>query len=182
MTAFEAHLSRHLKEFVGFARKRLRDPDLAADAVQESLLKALRAESQIKAGEKTKAWFYRILRRTIIDFHRRRDTRQRALEDLQRELQVPPGEEEERLVCRCIDKLLSTLTPQYADLIRRLDLEEEDPRSVADRLGVTMNNLNVRAHRARRQLRQRLEESCRVCAEHGCLDCHCENTQRAMNP
>jgi len=45
---------------------------------------------------------------------------------------------------------------------------------VAKELGITPNNLKVRRHRARQQLRERLEEVCRTCAKHGCLDCSCE--------
>ena len=67
MNTIENHLLDNVKEYVGFARKRVSDPELAADAVQESLLKALKAANQIRDEETAKAWFYRILRRTIID-------------------------------------------------------------------------------------------------------------------
>lgn len=162
MKTIENHLLEYVNEYLRFARKRLRDPELAADVVQESMLKALRAESQIQDGEKTKAWFYRILRRTIIDSYRRRDVRDRALENLQRELQVRSNEEDEQIVCACIARLLPTMTPQYADVIRQVDLNERSPDAVAASLGISRKNLNVRIHRARRQLRQRLEENCRV--------------------
>ena len=46
MNDIETQLFENVKEFVGFARKRLGDPELAADAVQESLLKALKAVDQ----------------------------------------------------------------------------------------------------------------------------------------
>jgi RNA polymerase sigma factor (sigma-70 family) len=173
MTKIERALMENLGEFVGFARRRLADPELAADAVQESLLKALRAADQIRDGESAKAWFYRILRRTIIDLYRRRDAQVRALEKLQAELDLPPAEEEERVVCACLERLIPTLAPQYGALIRRLDLEDESPEALTAELGISKNNLNVRLHRARSQLKRRLEETCRLCAKHGCLDCRC---------
>lgn len=173
----EKHLLANLHEFVGFAQRRLRDADLGADAVQESLLKAMGAKEQLRNAESVKAWFYRILRRTIIDLYRRRDARDRALENLQREVNGPPDDEEERLVCACMTELIATLTPQYAELIQRLDLNSEDPVAVASSLGISKNNLTVRSHRARQQLRQRLEQTCRVCAQHGCMDCHCAKSE-----
>lgn len=173
MNHIETELLENVKEFVGFARKRLGDPELAADAVQESLLKAVQAIDQIRDEESAKAWFYRILRRTIIDLYRRRDARERALAELEHEINSPANTEEERVVCACIERLLPGMTPQYAGLIRRLDLDEEAPDSVAASLGISRNNLNVRVHRARQQLKRRLEQNCRVCAQHGCLDCHC---------
>jgi RNA polymerase sigma factor (sigma-70 family) len=168
-----ASLLKNVHEFTGFARKRVGDPELAADAVQESLLKALKAADQIRDEENAKAWFYRILRRTIIDLYRRRDARDRALAELEHEVNSPADNEEERVVCACIERLLPAMTPQYAALIRQLDLDEQSPDAVAASLGISRNNLNVRVHRARQQLKRRLEENCRVCAKHGCFDCHC---------
>jgi RNA polymerase sigma factor (sigma-70 family) len=168
-------LLKNVDEFTGFARKRLADPELAADAVQESLLKALKAADQIRDEENAKAWFYRILRRTIIDLYRRRDARDRALAELEKELDPPPDTEEERIVCACMERLLPLMTPQYSVLLQRIDLNEESPDSVAASLGITRSNLNVRLHRARQQLKRRLEENCRVCAKHACLDCHCSS-------
>jgi RNA polymerase sigma factor (sigma-70 family) len=173
MNTIENHLLDNVKEYVGFARKRVSDPELAADAVQESLLKALKAADQIRDEENAKAWFYRILRRTIIDLYRRRDAQDRALAELEHELNAPPDVEEERIVCACMERLLPMIAPRYADVIRQLDLDEKSPEAVAETLGISRNNLNVRLHRARQQLKQRLEETCRVCARHGCLDCDC---------
>lgn len=167
-----------LNEFLAFARGRLGEPELAADAVQESLLKALRSAKQIRDEESVKAWFYRILRRTIIDLYRRRAVQQRANENLQRELDSPVSHEEERTVCACMQKLLPALKPEYSTLLRRLDLNGEDVAPVATSLGITKNNLTVRLHRARQQLRHRLEEVCRVCAQHGCLDCTCDEAPK----
>jgi DNA-directed RNA polymerase specialized sigma24 family protein len=81
--------------------------------------------------------------------------------------------EDHSTVCECFKELIPALKPEYAEVIEALDLREEDPGSVAERLGVTRANLKVRAHRARQQLKTRLEETCRMCAKHGCLDCSC---------
>lgn len=163
-----------LNEFLAFARGRLGEPELAADAVQESLLKALRGSDQIRNEESVKAWFYRILRRTIIDLYRRRDVHQRAVEGLREEVDSPPSTDEELALCACMGRLLPALKPEYATLLRRLDLNGEETGLVAASLGITKNNLTVRLHRARQQLRERLEETCKVCATHGCLDCTCD--------
>jgi RNA polymerase sigma factor (sigma-70 family) len=171
----------NLNEFLAFARGRLGEPELAADAVQESLVKALKSAGQIRDEESVKAWFYRILRRTIIDLYRRQDAHQRAVENLQQELNAPLSDEEERTVCACVEKLMPGLKPEYSTLLRRLDLNGEEAAPVATSLGITKNNLTVRLHRARQQLRQRLEDTCRVCARHGCLDCTCDEVPKERN-
>jgi hypothetical protein len=53
MNNVQAVLLENIKEFVGSARKRLGDPELAADVVQDSLLKALVAGS-IQARRNTR--------------------------------------------------------------------------------------------------------------------------------
>ena len=167
------HLLQHREAFLAFVRKRVADPDLAADLLQDSLLKALKNSEQIRDDENLVAWFYRILRHALIDLYRRRAVRERALQDLQAELEHPPTVQEEQSLCSCLQALLPTLKPEYAELIRAVDLGEEPVDAAAGRLGITPNNLNVRLHRARRQLHARLFQMCRLCARHGCLDCDC---------
>ena len=43
----------------------------------------------------------------------------------------------------------------------------------AARHGISLDNVKVRRHRARKALRERLVDTCRLCADHGCLDCTC---------
>ena len=174
MRGIEDQLLKQLDQFTAFVRARVSDPDLAADVVQESLLKAVKSAGQLRDDENVVAWFYRILRRTIIDLYRRRATNQRTLEQVEQLVNAPPDGDEERTVCACIESLIPTLKPEYAELVRRLDLSQQPPSEVGEALGLSPNNLRVRHHRARQQLRERLEQTCRICAKHGCFDCTCE--------
>jgi RNA polymerase sigma factor (sigma-70 family) len=168
-----AHLLRHREMFLAFARKRVGDPDLAADAVQDSLLKALKGAGQIRDRENLVPWFYRILRRTILDLYRRRAVRQRVLVEMPEDFDVAVSEEERNNLCGCLRGLLPAMKPEYAQAIEAVDLAGGSLEQVAEQLGIARNNLKVRLHRARKQLHERLRQTCRVCAEHGCLDCHC---------
>ncbi|MGC3960333.1 MAG: sigma-70 family RNA polymerase sigma factor [Verrucomicrobiota bacterium] len=168
-------LLQELEQFTNFVRSRVNDPHLAADVVQDSLLKAIKAAEQLREDESVTAWFYRILRHSIIDLYRRRAVSQSALERLECELEAVPDTEEKRVACNCVETLIPMLKPDYAELIRRLDLGNETPEQVGAALGMTANNLRVRHHRARQQLRERLEQTCRMCAKHGCLDCTCKD-------
>jgi len=169
----EDQLLQELDAFTAFARSRVGDPHLAADVVQDSLLKALKYADQLRDDEQVVAWFYRILRHTIIDLYRRRDTARRTTERYEVELDQPPDAEEERVACACVQALIPTLKPEYAELIRELDLAGRTPAAYASEQGLSPNNLRVRHHRARQQLRERLEATCRICAKHGCMDCTC---------
>jgi RNA polymerase sigma-70 factor (ECF subfamily) len=165
---------RNRERLLGFVRGKVGDDSLAEDILQESLLKALRAAPELRDQDRLLPWFYRILRNGITDAYRRSEASQRSLERFSAsefEASVSPAEEAE--LCSCFRELLPTLKPEYAEVIEAMDLGETGSREMSERLGVTANNLKVRRHRARRQLRERLETTCGVCAEHGCLDCSC---------
>jgi RNA polymerase sigma-70 factor (ECF subfamily) len=169
----ETQLLRNLEALLRFVQKRVDDPDLAADVLQESLLKATRAADSLEDQEKVLPWFYMILRNTISDLYRKQDAERRRLLRLEGGPDLQMDEEEEKVLCECIHSLIPTLKTEYADLISELDLGGASPKEVAKRLGLTINNLKVRRHRARNQLRKRLEDTCKICTKHGCLDCTC---------
>ncbi len=168
-------LTENLAAFHTFARSRLGDAELAADVVQDALLKALRAEVHLEDDDNLVAWFYRILRNTITDLHRKKATQTKALQKFADELDAGPDEETRQVVCGCLRRLLRKLKPEYAEIVQRVDFDEQPTAVVATGLGVTPGNLKVRLHRARQQLKERLVETCQLCATHGCLDCQCEN-------
>lgn len=168
-------LSAARTQYLAFVRRRISDPDLAEDILQEALLRALRAAPDIEDEERLAAWFYRVLRNAIVDAYRRRDVQARRTERLDEDYDLPdPSEPDERTLCECFRELLPALRPEYAAVLEAVDLDEVSISVAAERLGITANNLNVRRHRARQALRRSLEDTCRVCADHGCLDCTCE--------
>ena len=176
--ALATTLLSNLAAFQAFARRRLGDEQLAADAVQESLFRALQADHEVSDDDNLVAWFYRILRNVLTDLHRRRAAQGRALERyatdaaIARELDDP---QVEQVACACFRELLPTLRPEYARALQLSDLDGQPAETVAENLGISKNNLKVRLHRARRQLRERLEQTCKMCATHGCLDCTCDS-------
>jgi RNA polymerase sigma factor (sigma-70 family) len=166
-------LLQNMDAFIGFVRSRTGDPELAADLVQECLLKALRADKVPEDAEGVVTWFYRILRNAIIDAHRRSNTREVALEKLLHELPESPEKEDEKSICQCVMKLLPEMSEGDAELLRRIDLEGGSATAIATATNERVNTLNVRLLRARRRLREQVERVCRSCATHGCLDCDC---------
>lgn len=177
MKPIEESLIENLHVFTAFARSRVGNPHLAEDLVQESLLKALKSANQPAGDEPTVTWFYRILRHSIIDLHRRDAAAKSALEKFARELPEAPDADDEKVICQCFTRLLPAIPENYRELLQRIDLDGEDTARAAADLGLTRNNLTVRLHRARKHLRQELVKNCRTCAKHGCLDCTCAEKQ-----
>lgn len=159
---------------MAYVRRKVGDPDLAEDLFQDSLLKALQKAGDLEDQERLIPWFYRILNNAVVDYYRRRAVETRHQAELAFDSAPDAGTDEWARLCECLRELIPTLKPEYAALIERLDLAEGDPAQVAGELNISRNNLKVRRHRARQALRERLEQTCRMCAEHACLDCTCK--------
>lgn len=172
-------LLEHESVFRVFLRRRVRDEAVAEDLLQQSMIRAVQSHHSVRNEDSVVAWFYRIIRHTLIDYYRSKDAESRRNEAFLQELKIsgddkePPTDEMKATVCTCLHRLLPALGSNYAELIRRIDLEDESPKRVAAELKISQNNLTVRLHRARQALRGSLEQSCGVCSKHGCLNCTC---------
>ena len=170
----EAVLSRHRTELVGFLRRRVADPSVAEDVLQDALLRVIKSSTVPETEQRLLPWFYAVLRNAAVDTHRRAGAQSRRRKHLHTDLELEELHREEHTeVCECIRGVLPVMNPDYAFLIERMDLEEADAGRIAEELSISRGNLKVRHHRARQQLRSRLMDACRTCAEHGCLDCTC---------
>lgn len=138
---------------MGFLRRRLPDLDTSEDLFQAGLLKALRAAPEIADDEQLISWFVRVLRNAVIDHYRASSANDRRIDSIAAALDAPIGPEDEREICACLGELIPDLTPAYRELIEEMDLGGVTTMEMAQRLGIEPNNLKVRHHRARTQLR-----------------------------
>jgi RNA polymerase sigma factor (sigma-70 family) len=162
-------------KFLQFLKNRVDSPSTAEDILQSAYIRALEKSSTLHNDESSVAWFYRILRTAVIDHYRHRAVEDRALEQWAKDLitETQPDESIHNIVCQCVESVLSTLKPQYGEIIRRVDLSENTLESFANAAGITPGNAAVRIHRARQALRKQLALTCGTCAEHRCVDCTC---------
>lgn len=173
-------LLEHESAFQKFLRRRVGEEALAEDLLQQSIIRAVQSHHTVRNDESVVAWFYQILRHTLVDYYRSKGAEARRNEAFLQELSAsgddkePPIDEVKSTACTCLYRLLPMLHANYAKLIQRIDLDEESPKRVAEELKISPSNLTVRLHRARKALRASLEQACGVCSTHGCLNCTCE--------
>lgn len=173
-----AVLVENHRDFLAFLQKRVGDRALAEDILQEAFTRGLDKLGTLESDESATAWFYRILRNAVIDHRRRRAAVDRKLEAFAGELesQTAPEGDVRGAVCQCVQTLAGTLKPEYADALRRIEIDGIAVKDYAAEAGISSNNAAVRVFRAREALRKRVARSCGTCADHGCLDCTCEKT------
>src|SRR5688572_18658884 len=166
------------RDFLAFLQKRVGDRAVAEDILQEAFVRGLHKLGTLEKDESATAWFYRILRNAVIDHYRRRGAVDRKLEAFAAELErhVEPEGDARGAVCQCIGQLAGTLKPEYADALRRVEVDGVAVKDYATEAGITSNNAAVRVFRAREALRKQVARSCGTCADHGCLVCSCDKS------
>lgn len=178
--ALAARLHAQRDTFKAFLAARVGSAAEAEDILQTSLAKALQHGDGLRDDDKLTAWFHQVLRRAVIDHYRTRGAERRrakalgaqlvALEEDTAAASVPGLEAQ---LCSCLTDIIATLPPHYAQLLQRVELAGEAVQDAARALGVSANRASVTLHRARQELRKRLEQFCGACADGACLDCDC---------
>lgn len=179
-TPHQSHdwLAEHGDYLYRFALARLRDPHLAEDAVQETLLAAM-AGSGFAGNASPRTWLTGILKHKIIDQFRRqqRETPLNAPDDVASDdpdmdefflddghwAEAPqawrePGNQLQQnqfleVLQGCMDKLPKKL----ARIFMLREIEENDNEEVCKDLGISPTNAWVMLYRARMSLRKCLE-------------------------
>lgn len=172
-------LEQH-KRFLSFLAGHVSNEQAAKEILQQGMLKAVENSVSLKESDNLIPWFYRILRNLLVDYYRANASEAKKNEAFAAELMaseknlVAPVDELGSAVCKCLDGLLPTLQPAYAELLRKVDFEGRGIDEVSHELGLTPNSLSVKLHRARKALRKSLERTCGACTKHACLDCSCK--------
>jgi RNA polymerase sigma factor (sigma-70 family) len=162
-------------QFLRFLQPRVGSREAAEDILQAAFVKSFERGDEIRDQDSAVAWFYRVLRNAIVDHHRHHAVDVRFRTAVSKE--SPPAEdpELEKAVCQCVKRILPTLKEEYADILRKVEMEGAAVTDVAKVENITPNNAMVRLHRARKALHGRLVQTCGTCTEHGCLDCRCRS-------
>jgi RNA polymerase sigma-70 factor (ECF subfamily) len=167
-------LSRALVEegdrLYALALRTTRDPDLAADAVQEAFASALEKADDFRGESRWGTWLHRIVFNKSIDLLRRR----RRYEPLPDEDSDRLTAEDERLAQRAswtrapdevvwgtetrmaMERALDELTPLQRAVFELKEAEERPTSEVAEILDLTPGAVRVHLHRARLKLRAQL--------------------------
>lgn len=158
--------------YLAFVRRRLRTEADAEDLLQQALLRAAERLGSLRQGERLDAWFYRLLRNALADHHVQQASQAARFELLAEE--IAEASPRQVVGCACALGLLGGLRPDHAEILRRVDLDDQPLPEAAGALGVTANNAKVRLHRARKALRELLAGCCGAGTFRQCLDCSCD--------
>ncbi len=154
MVAQRAYLLR-------FAQRKLRDPALAEDAVQDVFEAVLSGRASFEGRAALRSWLTAVLKNKIVDVLRRHSRFESLDHDADGEHaaydvacpQPQPDEvvEQRILLARALARI-DALPNGLRETFRLRVLEEQSSASVCSTLGISEDNLFVRMHRARKHL------------------------------
>lgn len=140
-------------------------PD-AEDVTQEVFVKVSQALPQFRGESSLSTWIYRIA--TNAGFDRLRSPSFRHVCDVPLVNEVPvedrsPGVEQTLVrqeMNDCIDEYVARLPASYRSVIVLREHEGLTNQEIADTLGVSLDTVKIRLHRARARLRKELGSGC----------------------
>jgi len=152
----EAALLRRGRRLVGS------DPD-ARDLVQETLERALRTFHAFRPGTAVWAWLRTIMNSVWIDGWRRRQAAAKicslpTIDMAAPEPEPTPTEGSDEEILERLPGAIARLPPIFRQVLELRLHENRSYGEIADRLGIPSRTVGTRILRARRQLRQILEE------------------------
>lgn len=144
-------LQQDLREFVS---RRVKDKDIADDIVQDVFLKVQTNLEQLKDKNKISAWIYRITQNVVMDYFRKHNNPIRPI-DVNWETSQ---HEFNDCVAHCLNVLLENLPEKYGTALKLTELENLSQYELAERLNISYSGARSRVQRARKMLKEKLEE------------------------
>ncbi len=164
--AFEALVRANAGRLLAVARRLLRNDEDAREAVQDGLLSACRALPEFRGDSQLSTWLHRIVVNTAL--MKLRTRRRRPETSIELYLPTfsadghrlsPEGEWlnvehalEAKEMRAQVRAAIDRLPDAYRTVLLLRDIEEIETPRVAEMLGITVNAVKVRLHRARQAL------------------------------
>ncbi|MEO6957750.1 MAG: RNA polymerase sigma factor SigM [Antricoccus sp.] len=152
--AFQIIVQRHRNRLYAVALRTVRDPDDAADALQDALISAFRAAASFRAEAQVTTWLHRIVVNACLDRLRRKQSRPTA--------QLPeegPGEPvdprdaiEETNMSMIVQEALMQIPEDQRAAIVLVDIQGYSVADAAVVLGVPEGTIKSRCARGRGKL------------------------------
>ncbi|MEM1413117.1 MAG: sigma-70 family RNA polymerase sigma factor [Pseudomonadota bacterium] len=139
------------------ARYLLKDASEAEDATQEAFIKLWNHREQVDP-ERVRPWLMKVTRNGCLDRLRRRKP-QEALNDEQAvEEHGPMAGAQQGELGRILQRSIDGLREPYKTLVVLRDIQQHSYEEVANATELTLSQVKVYLHRARKQLREQLTE------------------------
>ena len=160
--AIEALVERYEPSVYRFGLRMCRDEEDAKDVLQETLLAAARSAPDFRGDSSVSSWLYAIARSFCIKKRRRSKHAPEAIVPLEdasaAQAQVAPPDDAaaSKELRAALEQAIGSLEPLYREVLLLRDVEGLTAPEVASALGIGVDAVKSRLHRARVAVRSRL--------------------------
>jgi RNA polymerase sigma-70 factor (ECF subfamily) len=148
----------------GFVGRRVNDPHAADDIAQDVMLKVRTQLDTLPPEEKLPAWVFAVARNAVIDHYRAAAIRNHAHLDNVGPLADTGSENTDvlRELAPCLLRMVERLPEPYRQAMTLADFEGLTHQQLADRTGISLTAAKSRVQRARQQMREMIQDCCRL--------------------
>ena len=144
----------------------VKDEWVADDLIQETFIKVQKNVHQLRDESKLSSWIFKIAYNLCQDHFRKKSPssqREQVLSEKKGILSEPLFQRqlEQHQMSACVQDKIRLLPESYQTVLVLFDLMEFNHQEIAEILDISIENVKVRLHRARRKLKTILEEECR---------------------
>jgi RNA polymerase sigma-70 factor (ECF subfamily) len=167
--AFEQLVDQHKNMVFSLCLKMLKNQQLAEEVAQDTFVKAYKSLKTFKRKSKFSTWLYQICYYTAITAIRNKKMQHYSdLDQIVLTNDEDPSKELELADNRVlITKALNELSPEEASVIELFYLKELDTKEVAQITKMSLSNVKVKIHRARKKLYHIINELNKKELSHG---------------
>ncbi|MFN0245342.1 MAG: sigma-70 family RNA polymerase sigma factor [Kofleriaceae bacterium] len=164
-SALEHLIERYQSRIYRFGLRMCRDPEVAKDVMQDTLIAMARGVRSFRGGSSLSTWLYTIARSYCIKTHRRSRFAPREVQSIDASPEAanivdPARRSDDELGARRLEHILESaideLDPKYRDVMVLRDIEGLSAPEVADVLEISVDAVKSRLHRARLDVRARV--------------------------
>jgi RNA polymerase sigma-70 factor (ECF subfamily) len=157
---------QHYKQVRKFILVLVKDEWVAEDLIQETFIKVQQNLHQLREESKLSSWIFRIAYNLCQDHFRKTSKflkNERVLNEEKKILTEPifQKEIEQHQMGKCVQDRMKLLPEPYYTVLALFDLMDLSHQEIADLLDISVDNVKVRLHRARKKFKTVLEEECR---------------------
>ncbi|UYQ95144.1 RNA polymerase sigma factor [Chitinophaga horti] len=144
-----------------FAYRLLGNEEDAKDIIQDALMKVWHHKERMNELQNLEAWCMRITRNLALDRMKSKKFRQSDDLDHVRELPAntrnPHANMEQSDTMKKVHQVIQSLPEKYRTLIQLRDMDGYAYQEIADILEIDLNEVKVNLHRARKTVREQLQ-------------------------
>ena len=157
---------KHYKKVRKFIYVLVQDEWVADDLIQETFIKVQKNLHQLREESKLSSWIFRIAYNLCQDHFRKMSQSLKSEHVLieKKEILTEPlfqKEFEQHQMGRCVQDKIRLLSKSHQTVLALFDLMDFSHQEIAEILDISVENVKVRLHRARKKLKTILEENCR---------------------